>query len=444
MLAFLVPFLGIGVRPAISVLMLYALLPILRNTITGIANVPAATINAAKGLGFTRWQTMRLVKIPLALPVIIAGIRTAATMNVGVATLAAFIGAGGLGDFINRGLATNNSYLILLGAIPAALLALIIDLLIGGFEKHWQRLQNTFVVVTVVFALFFAGSWFYQSWQITATPTIKIASKKSTEQYILAELLAQLIENKTKLKVHRVFNLGNSQILQAAILRGDIDIYPEYTGVAYLNTLHYQYKKISSAAMYKRVKQEFAKRYALIWLTPFGFANQQTFVVTKNFAEKYLLQNISDLKSVQEQLVIGAPAEFASRVDGLQLLEKVYHLQLQNIKDMDLALAYTAILNQQVNLIVAGSTDPRIKKLDLKILEYDQQALPPYYAAPVVRAAILEKYPHLKTVIKPVLGLIDNKTMQELNYQIDILHKSPYQVAHNYLQTQGLLHDRVN
>jgi osmoprotectant transport system permease protein len=135
MLAFLLPFLGIGLKPALVALTLYALLPIVRNTFTGLDGVPDQIIEAAQGLGFTNRQRLFLVEMPLAVPVIVAGIRTATVICVGIATLSAFIGAGGLGDFINRGLALNNTQLILLGAVPAALLALLLDFLIGRIER---------------------------------------------------------------------------------------------------------------------------------------------------------------------------------------------------------------------------------------------------------------------------------------------------------------------
>ena len=139
LLAFLLPILGIGVTPAIVALTLYALLPIVRNTFTGLDGISPDIIEAAMGMGFTRRQRLWMVEMPLALPVIVAGIRTAAVIGVGIATLSAFIGAGGLGDFIVRGLALNNSSLILLGAVPAAILALIIDYGIGLFERTLRR-----------------------------------------------------------------------------------------------------------------------------------------------------------------------------------------------------------------------------------------------------------------------------------------------------------------
>jgi osmoprotectant transport system permease protein len=139
LLAFLLPFLGIGAKPAIVALTLYALLPIVRNTFTGLSGVSADVIEAAQGLGFTDRQRLWIVEMPLALPVIVAGVRTATVIGVGIATLSAFIGAGGLGDFINRGLALNNTRLILLGAAPAAALALLLDFLIGLAEKMLSR-----------------------------------------------------------------------------------------------------------------------------------------------------------------------------------------------------------------------------------------------------------------------------------------------------------------
>jgi len=143
MLAFLLPLLGIGVKPAIAALTLYALLPIVRNTYTGLSEVAPDVLEAARGVGFTNRQQLLMVELPLAVPVIVAGVRTAAVIGVGIATLSAFIGAGGLGDFINRGLALNNTRLILLGAIPAALLALLVDAVIGLIERLLRRPQQT-------------------------------------------------------------------------------------------------------------------------------------------------------------------------------------------------------------------------------------------------------------------------------------------------------------
>jgi len=249
LLAFFIPFFGIGVKPAIIVISLYAILPILRNTVTGLDNVSRDNIEAARGLGFTRMQRLWIVELPLAFPVILAGIRTSITITIGIATLASFIGAGGLGDFINQGLALNNTYLLLLGSIPAALMALIFDYSLAYFEmrmaarrvkkSHWRYRTLFFCFITVILIVIFS-LYKMTAYNSSNQGSIRIASKNFTEEIILGELMAQLIETKTSLQVIRKFNLGTTAICQAALLNNEIDMYPEYTGTAYLTVLKYQ------------------------------------------------------------------------------------------------------------------------------------------------------------------------------------------------------------
>ncbi|MBW2708877.1 MAG: ABC transporter permease/substrate-binding protein [Deltaproteobacteria bacterium] len=231
MLAFLLALLHkIGALPAIIALTLYALLPIVRNTLTGLEGVSAQVMEAARGIGMTEGQQLRMVRIPLAAPVIVAGIRTAVVVGVGIATLSAFIGAGGLGQFINRGLALSNTRLILLGAIPAALLALLLDFTIGAFlwgaaperKRKGGSAQNflraaalgmpVLLVITGILAYF--SNPYAQSGRIAADDlnarTVVIGTKNFTEQLILGELMAQMIEARTLLKVERRFNLGGT------------------------------------------------------------------------------------------------------------------------------------------------------------------------------------------------------------------------------------------
>ncbi|MCG8451536.1 MAG: ABC transporter permease/substrate-binding protein, partial [Pirellulales bacterium] len=200
----------IGTVPAITALTLYALLPIVRNTITGLEGVSPEVMEAARGIGMSRWQQLRLVRLPLALPVIIAGIRTAAVIGVGIATLSAFIGAGGLGQFINRGLALADTRLIVLGAVPAALLALIVDFALGALNwaldprrKADAKSLRTTLFRPVAFALpvliFGAGSFGY----VRAQTDITIGSKNFTEQILLSHMMALVIEEHADLKVDR-------------------------------------------------------------------------------------------------------------------------------------------------------------------------------------------------------------------------------------------------
>ena len=257
LLAFLIPWFGIGVTPALIALTIYALLPIVRNTVTGLEGVSDPIQEAAIGLGFTRWQRLRLIEFPLALPVIMSGVRTASAMTVGIATLAAFIGAGGLGDLINRGLATNNTDLILLGAIPAAMMALVLDTALAQFEGFFKIAQHRTlsVKIKVIIASLIIGLLPLSliAREITFSDksnTVTIATKNFTEQYILGELMAQLITHDTKLKVIKKFNLGTTAIVQAAMERGEVDIYPEYTGTGYITILKKQYKKQNKKILY--------------------------------------------------------------------------------------------------------------------------------------------------------------------------------------------------
>ncbi len=448
LLAFFIPFLGIGIKPAIITLAIYALLPILRNTVTGLEGVPDASIEAAYGLGFTNWQRLWMVELPLALPVMIAGIRTAVSIGVGVATLAAFIGAGGLGDFINQGLALNNTDLILLGAIPAAIMALVLDFIIGQIEKAIQtkhikrskgeKIKLTCLIIIIVGAFVFLAQNAVANYLMDRGDTIRIASKNFTESMTLAEMMTQLIEAKTKLTVIPKYNLGSTSICQAALLNGQIDMYPEYTGTAYLMVLKLKDPK-SPQQVYQAVKDNYKKRFNLIWLKPFGFNNTEAIIVRQSFAKKFQLTDISDLIPIEKRLIIGAPAEFMKRPDGFIGLKDTYHLQFGKVRQMDPGLMYEAIKSGAVNVIAGFSTDGRIPAYHLVVLRDDKHFYPPYYAAPIIRGDVLKAHPEINKVLQSLFGTIDDATMQRLNYEVDIEKKSPAQVAREFLMQKGLL-----
>jgi len=274
----------IGVVPAIVALTLYALLPIVRNTLTGLEGVPPDVQEAARGIGMTPRQRLWLVELPLSMPVIVAGIRTAAVVSVGIATLSAFIGAGGLGQFINRGLALSNTNLILLGAVPAAVLALIVDGSIAAFQWGLRRKRSRAsrfkaaidrslrpVALAMPVGLIVAGCFAYFStsasssnsaWGPSAADgmTVRIGTKNFTEQLILGELMAQLIEAHTDLRVERRFNLGGTMICHGALKSGEIDVYPEYTGTA-LTAILKQSVIADPDQAYETVAHEYRQRF---------------------------------------------------------------------------------------------------------------------------------------------------------------------------------------
>ena len=452
----------IGAIPAIIALTMYALLPIVRNTLTGLEGVSPAVIEAARGIGMTPRQRLWIVEIPLSMPVIMAGIRTAAVVSVGVATLSAFIGAGGLGQFINRGLALSNTDLILLGAIPAAVLALIVDGSIAAFQWGLRRKRSrdsrfkmvidrflrpvalAMPVALIVFGCFtyFSTSTFSSNpaWGPSAPEgrTVRIGTKNFTEQLILGELMAQLIEACTDLRVERRFNLGGTMICHGALKSGGIDLYAEYTGTA-LTAILKQSVIADPDQAHEMVTREYRQRFAADWLRPFGFNNTYTITVRKSDASSRNLRTISDLIAISGTLRAGFTAEFSERLDGYPGLSRAYELQFREVRDLDPALMYQAIANREVDVICAFATDGRIAALDLQPLQDDRGFFPPYQAAPVIRTEILETHPELRQVLNLLAGILDNATMQRLNFEVDEKKHRPSDVALEFLEGHGLL-----
>lgn len=452
MLAILLTLTGqIGVVPAVISLVLYALLPIIQNTVTGFESLPPPLLEAAEGMGMTRTQRTRLVTIPLAMPVIIAGIKTSAVISVGIATLSAFIGAGGLGEFINRGLSLADNRLILLGAVPAALFALYVSFAInalawgldprrrlppplGGKKVLLSTLPLLLLVVVALGGIIpDRGSGGDEGGRVS------IGSKNFTEQLILAELMAQLIEESTNLEVVRNFNLGGTMICHDALLAGAIDIYPEYTGTALLAILQSKSRPPEAEGVYNLVSKEYSRRFELEWLPPFGFNNTYALAVRRREAEQYGWRSISDMRVGGYGLRAGFTAEFSEREDGYPGLKSAYQLDFGKIVNLDPAIMYEAIKGEQVDLITAFSTDSRIEGYGLVLLEDDKKYFPPYYAAPVVRQQTLELHPEIINALAPAANLLDEESMRRLNFLVDQEQREVKEVVREFLEADNLI-----
>jgi len=374
---------------------------------------------------------------------------------VGIATLSAFIGAGGLGQFINRGLALSNTRLILLGAVPAALLALVIDFSIGAFEwglrpekkrakkgsvqamiRSAALMMPILLILTGMFA-YFTGPY-AQNRLISSAPgtgTVIIGTKNFTEQLILGELMAQMIEAKTPLRVERRFNLGGTMICHGALVNGEIDLYAEYTGTGLTAILKAPTISDPETALHQ-VKKEYHERFGMRWLKPFGFNNTYAITVRENDAVQQQWHTISDLKDTASQLRAGFTAEFAERPDGYPGLSSVYDLEFLEVKDLDPAIMYQAIANREVDVICAFATDGRIATYDLTPLQDDHGFFPPYQAAPVVRQQCLTAHPEVGNALSLLGGMLDNATMQRLNFEVDGKKMSPADVAARFLKAK--------
>ena len=433
---------GIGARTAIVALVLYALLPIIRNTFTGISNVDPAIREAGRGMGMTDRQLLLQVELPLAAGVIVAGIRVATVICVGTATIAAAIDAGGLGRYIFRGLRMNDNTLIMAGAVPAAIIALAADFLLGYGERALQEGQSSgrrprkfigLAVAAAVLVAILSASIYYPR---AAVGRIAVGSKDFTEQIILGELLAQAIEDNAGLPVERRFDLGGN-LAHEALLAGEIDTYVEYTGTALLAILKGQ-RSNDPAEVYRRIKDEYARRFQLEWLTPLGFNNTFAILVRRRDAEQYRLKTISDAARAAAQWRAGFGQDFMSRADGYAGFARTYGLHFKEVREMDLSLTYRALAENQVDLIAGNSTDGLIDRYGLVQLQDDRRYFPPYDAVPVARQSVLAKYPQVRSALEKLGGILTVEEMRKLNYAVDGEHKQARDVAREFLRRKGL------
>jgi osmoprotectant transport system permease protein len=451
LLGFMIPLLGIGILPAIVALTVYALLPILRNTYTGIMNVDKSVKQAAVGMGMTSMQIMLRIELPLSLNVIMAGIRTATVMIIGVATLASLIGAGGLGDLIFRGISTVNTELIMAGTIPAALMALLLDFLLERVEKGVtpkgirtrgkkmsKAVKRLSILLGVALIIALAAGIIMKSSPF-GSKSIAIGGKNFTEQDILVHMMASLIEAKTDLRVVRKPFLGGSQVTHNALISGSIDMYPEYTGTGWTSVLGEKPIGGNAEETYRRVKAAYEEKFRVTWLQPVGFNNTYTLAMRRDRAEQLGISTFSDLALKSPAFVLGATHEFLERPDGYKGLEKVYGMKFKETKGLDAGLTYSSVKEGRTDVNDSFSTDGRIQAFNLKVIADDKHYFPPYYAAPVVRMDTLNAYPELVEVLNLLAGKINDEAMSVLNGKVDLEGQEARAVAETWLKEMGLI-----
>ena len=268
--------------------------------------------------------------------------------------------------------------------------------------------------------------------------TIVIGSKKFSEQYILAHMMGLLIEEKTDLDTDLKLSLGGTMILHGAITKGEVDMYAEYSGTGLMAILNKDVI-VSPEETYETVKKEYKEKFDITWLEPFGVNNAYTITVRKEEAEKHGWEKISDLKEHAADLRAGFEPEFIERPDGYPGMVETYGFDFKSVNEMDPGLMYKAIANGEVDVICAFATDGRIPAYNLKVLEDDMQFFPPYYAAPIVRDAVLEEHPEIAEALEPLGGLLDNETMQKLNFRVDEQHQDPRDIAREFLKKKKLI-----
>ncbi len=446
------PFIGgIGARTATVALVVYALLPIIRNTVTGILGVDQNVREAAVAMGMTNSQILWQVELPLAMSVIITGVRVATVISVGVATIAAAVGAGGLGVYIFRGLRQFENNLLLAGAVPAALMALLADFSLGLLEKHFSveargrkrdgnhRLRN-FILVGAALVIA-AGGYLISRGSRAGTgaqagaPKVTVSSKDFTESVLLAEIVAQMLEERG-VTVDRQYELGGN-LAHEALLAGRVDLYPEYTGTAYTAILHHA-PITDPRAVYAQVRREYAEKFKLETSQPLGFDNTFAILVRGAEARRLKLKTISEAVPYARNWRAGFGQDFMSRADGYPGFVKAYGLHFADQpREMDLSLTYIALASNKVDLIAGNSTEGRIAALDLFQLEDDRHYFPPYEGIYFVRAETLARVPALQEVLSKLAGALSTAEMRRLNYEVDGQKRGQAEVAREWVKSRN-------
>lgn len=457
---------GIGPTPAVVALVLYALLPLLRGLVTGLNQVPSGLKEAGRALGLSRSQVLRHVEFPLALPSLMAGLRVATVISVGVATIGAAIGAGGLGVFIFRGIATVNNSLLLAGALPAAAIALVADGALGALEtrlsrrvakggsqggrpggrrpawrrRRWRQLLAGALLVATLLAIPVASRWLAPAGsppaggKLASAETVVVGAKGYTEQLLLGELLAQEIEAHTSLRVKREFSLGSTFLLHEAVRQGRIDGYVEYTGTAWTAILRQPpLPPERRAAVWQRARQLYDERYGLRMFPSLGFENSFAILIRQADGQRLGLRTISDAVQPARQWRAAFGYEFLNRADGFPGLAERYGLRFAAPPSaMDLGLTYRALADGQVDLIAGDSTNGLISALKLQKLDDDRAYFPPYDAVPVFNAASLRRHPELVPVLERLSGRLSAASMQKLNAAVDLQGRTPELVVRRW------------
>jgi len=442
LLAAMVPLLGalgapaIGVLPALIALTLYAALPLLLSTITGIREIAPELIESALAVGMTERQRLWLVELPLSLPYVIAGTRTAAMWSVGMATLSTPIGAQSLGNFIFSGLQTRNHAATLVGCVSAALLALVLDALIrlvqhGLRRRHKLALRGglaglgAFVAFTLATALVgaFAGE-----------RPLRIGAKPFTESVLLAQLLAARAEA-AGARAEVLDSLGSS-VLFDALATGDLDAYVDYSGTLHTTVLGKQSPAGDRKGLIASLRRELEQERGVRVVAALGFENTYCLALRAADASAHGWHTISELAPYSASLSIGGDYEFFAREEW-RSLTRVYGLRFSEQRSMDPTLMYQAVRERQVDVISAYSTDGRIAAYGLTVLEDDRHVIPPYDALVLARRGLAEQAPRVLESFRGLEQRIDAATMRELNRQVDELGRSPREVARAFAATLG-------
>ena len=407
-------FSALGFLPSLLALTLYSMLPILRTATTAILGVDPAVRQAAEGVGMTPNQRLFQVELPLAMPVIMAGVRTAAVWTIGAATLATTVGQTSLGNYIISGLATENWISVLFGCAASAALALSVDQLLGLIESGVAKRSQWRIGLgagSLVFGLILA---LLPVLQLGQGQTYAVGAKNFSEQYILAELMAGRLE-RTGARVVRKVDLG-SAVIYRALAAGEIDAYVDYSGTLWTNVLQ-RSDNPGRGQILAGLITELKRRDGVVVLGALGFENAYTFAMKTERARALGIASLADLAREAPKLTFGTDIEFLSRPEW-KAVDAAYGFHFKASRSLQASLMYRALSGGDVDVISAYTSDGQIVANNLVVLADPKAALPPYDALILISPKRAKDAKFL-AALKPLVGAIPVETMRVANFSVD-------------------------
>jgi len=406
-------FSALGFLPSLLALTLYSMLPIIRNGVTGIVNLNPAVIEAARGVGMTDRQRLLRIELPLAAPMLMAGVRTAAVWVIGAATLSTPVGQTSLGNYIFSGLQVENWVSVLFGCAAAAALALVVDQLLALIESGTAKRSRWRIVVGVCVLL--AGIVAAAVPRFGAdSSTYVIGAKNFSEQYILAELMADRIRQQDASVAQRV-GLG-SAIAFRALARNELDAYVDYSGTIWANVM-LRTDAPKRDVVLREMGDWLRRERGITLLGSLGFENAYALAMRRDRAESLGIHTIADLASHSAALTIGGDLEFFVRPEW-KALEHAYGLGFRAQRQFQPTFMYKAVSSGEVDVISAFSSDGRIAAENLVVLEDPQQVILSYDAVVLLAPARADDG-KLRRALQPLIGAVPIESMREANLQVD-------------------------
>lgn len=444
--------LGPGKITVIVGIVLYSLLPIVRNTLLGFENVDAGIKEAARGMGMTTWERLMQVELPLAFPSILTGIKIAVVNAIGIAVFAVYVGGGGLGSILNRGIRVQDFSIILTGTALLMIVAIIFEIIMNQLEKYMTRTRNTSVikkgilVVAVVGSLLIVPQAFSSGY---AKDTLYMYDGDFSEPRVMHEMVKQLVEAHTDLRVEiqdQMAGVNNFKAMVSNTVPDDLLL--SYDGTVLTTYLHLDPTDVpQDSTIYDFANEKAQEKFHVHLLDKLGFDNTYAIAVSQDLADQYGLETISDLKTVADELVFGAEHDFYSEEGSMKYypFTEFYGLQFKDKVSVDGSLKYTAIENKNFDVTVVYATDGLNRKAKLKVLEDDQHFFPEYNGALLVKDDVFERFkeqaPNLEEVLSKLKGQISNEDMIDMTYKIDVEKQKVNDVAHEFLLKKHLIEE---